>query len=114
MQTLNPKTRLRGTVGDYFGLNAREYIALGKFSNALDPIGVKTTGIGKGPFGQGCLLKLSGKAQYEVHVVGTGHALLGRVEPNGERVRLCEAGSNTQAGWERLLATLKNSEGRPL
>jgi hypothetical protein len=113
MQTINPKTRLRGTTGDYLGLTIREYIALGKFSSALDPFGVKTTGIGKGPFGVGCLLKVSGKAgQYEVHVDGTGRMFLGRVKNDGNRVRLCEGGTNTEASWERLLQVVRNSEGR--
>lgn len=71
----------------------------------------------KDPFGAGALLKMS-SAQghaYEVLVDGTGHALLGRVESGGKRIRLCEASSNTEAGLEKLLAALKNSEGgRPL
>jgi hypothetical protein len=112
LQTINPKTRLRGTVGYYFGLNAREYIALGKFSNALDPLGVKTTGIGKGPFGRGCFLKMASPShEYELHVDGTGHALLGQVK-DGRWIRLCEASSNVEAGWEKLFAALKTNEGR--
>jgi hypothetical protein len=73
---------------------------------------VKTASIGKGPFNQGCLLKLSGSNDYEVLVDGTGHLLLGRVEKNGQRVRLCASGSNTEAGWAMLLQSLRNSEGR--
>lgn len=95
------------------GLSPRDYLSLGQFANALEPIGVKTTGITKGPFNQGCLLKLSGKAgQYEVHLDGNGSITLGRMEKDGQRVRLYAGSTATEAGWDRLLAAIRNSEGR--
>jgi hypothetical protein len=92
-------------------LSPREYLSLGRFSNAADQLGIKSTGISKGPFGQGCLLKLSGKAgQYEVHLDGNGSMILGRVEQNGKRVRLCAGNSNTEADWNRLLAVIEKGK----
>jgi hypothetical protein len=54
----------------------------------------------------------SGNHDYEVLVDGTGHMLLGRVENDGKRVKLCETGTNTEAQWGMLLQALENSEGR--
>jgi hypothetical protein len=109
------KTRWHGNRAGSFGITRREYVALGKFSNAAEKLGLETTNISKGPFGRGCLLKMSsGNHDYEVLVDRTGHALLGRVEKNGKRVKLCEGGTNTEAQWSALLQTLKNSEGRLL
>jgi hypothetical protein len=73
-------------------LSPRDYLALGRFSLAADKLpGVKTTAVTKGPLGQGALLKLSSPDHdYEVLVDGAGNALLGRVEKDGKRVRLCE------------------------
>jgi hypothetical protein len=82
-------------------------------SNAADRLGLKTTGITKGPFGVGCLLKMSsGHQDYEVLVDSAG-VLLGRVGKSGQRVRLC-TGTNTETQWNTLLQTLRNSEGRML
>jgi hypothetical protein len=53
---------------------------------------------------------MSGRGNYEVDLTG-GQVLLGRVEASGKRVRICEA-SSTPAGFEKLLAALKHSEGR--
>ena len=55
------------------------------------------------------LRMMSGKTDYEV-ILNEAGLLLGRVEKDGTRIRLC-AGSNTEAQWERLLAALRNSEG---
>jgi hypothetical protein len=93
-----------------FGIGQREYLALVRFSSKAEAIGLKTTGIGKGPFGAGCLLKMS--KGYEALIDGTGNVILGRVEADGKRVRLCQGSSGIEAGWEKLLLALENSEGR--
>jgi hypothetical protein len=83
-----------------------------KFSNAADKLGLKTTSIGRGPFiGVGCCLKLSGNHNYEVLLNG-GVMLLGRIEQDGKRVKLCEGGTSIEASWEKLLQAVKESEGR--
>jgi hypothetical protein len=94
------------------GISDREYLALGKFSNAVEQqLGLKTTGIGKGPFGTGCLLQLSGSSHhYEVLVSGAG-LLLGKVQASGQRVRLAE-GADTEATWAKLLETVQREEKR--
>jgi hypothetical protein len=95
------------------GLSPRDYLGLGRLSNAADKFGVRATEITKGPFGQGALLKLSsGNNHYELLVDGNGQMLLGRVEQDGKRVRLCEGRTNTEAQWNRMLGVLKQSEGR--
>jgi hypothetical protein len=116
MQTLKgaasiaAKTRWHGPRASHFAITAGEYTALGRFSNATDKLGLKITGITKGPFGAGARLQMSGRGNYEVDLTG-GQVLLGRVEASGKRVRICEA-SSTPAGFEKLLAALKHSEGR--
>jgi hypothetical protein len=109
MQTINKQKPVAGLAR--FGISEREITALAKFSNAADKLGLKTTGIGKGPFGVGCLLKMSGKADYEVILNGAGNLLLGRVE-NGKRVKLHGGGTNTEAQWTMVLNAVKRSEGR--
>jgi hypothetical protein len=87
------------------GISPREYLSLGRFSNAADKFGLQTTAITKGPFGAGARLTMSsGSTNYELDVTN-GRIMLGKAEPNG-RVRLCEC-SSTQAGWETLLAALQ-------
>jgi hypothetical protein len=62
--------------------------------------------------GLGCRLELaSPNRSYEV-LVNNGTALLGRVEKDGRRVKLCEGGTNIEATWEKLLGALRNSKGR--
>jgi hypothetical protein len=115
MQTLNSAAiAARNTRANALGLNPRDYLGLGRFSLAADKAGLKSTGITKGPLGQGALLKLSGaEHNYEVLVDGAGNALLGRVEKDGsKRVRLCSIGTNSEAGWEKLIEALKAGEGR--
>jgi hypothetical protein len=112
MQTINPKTRLRGTVGDYFGLDTRTYVSLAKFASQVEKLGFKILAIGPGPFKAGALLKMaSPNHDYELLVDGTGRMFLGRVENDGKR-SLREGGTNTEAQWEKLLSALKNSERR--
>lgn len=119
MQTVKQKpaapaaTRYHGPrANPQLAITARELAALACFSADAGKLGVKMTDLGKGPFGVGALLKLSGKAgQYEVLVNSGQHALLSRVE-NGKRIRLCKAGTSTEASWNALLIALKNSEGR--
>jgi hypothetical protein len=95
------------------GLNPRDYLALGRLSIAAGRLGVKATALSKGPLGQGALLKLSSPDHnYEVLVDGIGQALLGRVEADGKRTRLCAGSTSIQAQWDRILAALKQSEGR--
>jgi hypothetical protein len=110
-QTIKQKpagARLHGNRVGYFGVTHREYAALARFSNAAKKLGLETTGISKGPFGVGCLLKMSsGKADYEVLLNGAGHLLVGRIE-NGQRVKLGEGGTNTEAQWTMLLRTGAN------
>ena len=72
---------------------------------------MKTTGIGKGPFGAGCLLKMSsGNRDYELLVSDSG-MLLGHLK-NGQRIRLWAGGTNTEAQWGMLLQALRNNEAR--
>jgi hypothetical protein len=105
-----PGPRWHTDRADYFAsISQREYLSLARFSLRAEAIGLKTTGIGKGPFGAGCLLKMS--RGYEALVDGTGNVILGRVEADGKRVRLWETGT-TQAGWDMLLRVLESSEGR--
>jgi hypothetical protein len=118
VQTINTpahqaKTRWHGNRAGYFGITDREYFALGRFSTAADKAGLKTVSIGRGAFGVGCCMKMSGKAaDYEVMVDGHGSMLLGKVEASGKRIRLAEGGSNIEASWAMLLTALKTSEGR--
>ena len=51
--------RRYGSKAGFFAISLREYVALARFSSKAEAIGVKTTGITKGPFGAGCLLKMS-------------------------------------------------------
>jgi hypothetical protein len=122
MQTINKQkpvapdprsgvARLYGARAGYFGITHREYFALGKFSNAADGLGLKTTGIGRGPFGVGCLLQLSSSNHHYEVLVNAGHLLLGRVEKDGKRVRLAE-GADTEASWAMLLETVEREEKR--
>jgi hypothetical protein len=93
------------------GLDPRDYLGLGRFSNAAEKLGVKATGLSKGPLGQGARLELSSSNhKYEVLVDGCGSMTLGRVEQD-RRVRLC-AGSTGTEQWNRMLDVLKASEGR--
>jgi len=91
-----------------FGLSPRDYLGLGRFSLAAEKLGVKATEITKGKFNQGAVLKLSGPDHnYEV-LVDAGNALLGRVEADGKRVRLCAAGTNSEASWGKLIHQVEN------
>jgi hypothetical protein len=64
------KTRWHGNRAGYFEISHQD-ASLARFSNAADKTGLKTTGITKGPFGVGCLLKMSsGNHYYEVLVDG--------------------------------------------
>jgi hypothetical protein len=115
METLNgvaPAIAARNNRAASFAISPRDYLSLGRFSNAADKFGLKSTGITKGPFGQGALLKLSSSNHdYEVLVDGTGQMLLGRIE-NGQRVKLYAGSTNTKAAWDKLLEALRQSEGR--
>jgi len=96
-----------------YGLSQREYFSLGKFSNDADRFGLKTVGIARGMFGTGCVLQMSGKAaDYEMVLDGRGSVLLGKVEANGQRIRLAEGGSNIEATWTMLLKTVETEEKR--
>jgi len=112
MQMLdNAAVAARNKNAAYYRVSPRDYLDLGHFSIAADKLGVKSTAITKGPFGQGALLKLtSGSNHYEVLVDGTGGMLLGKIEADGKRVRLCEGSTNTEAQWNRMLGVLKQSE----
>ena len=114
MQMLdNAAVAARNGRAQALGLNPRDYLGLGRFSLAAEKLGVKATEVSKGPLGSGCLLKLaSGNNHYEVLVDGTGGILLGRVEADGKRVRLCAAGTSSEAGWGKLVQALRTSEGR--
>jgi hypothetical protein len=120
MQTIKQKraayaarTRWHGNRVGYFGISRQEYVALAKSCNAAEKLGTETTGVGKGPFRVGCLLRLSGgNHDYELLVDGTGYMQLGRVQQNGQRVRLYAGGTNTEAPWGMLLQALRKSEGR--
>jgi hypothetical protein len=57
MQTINQKPPAPGDRVGYFGISRREFVALAKFSNAAEKIGLETTGISKGPFGGDVHLK---------------------------------------------------------
>jgi hypothetical protein len=96
----------------YFGISAREYTSLAKFSSAADKLGLKTTSIGRGMFGTGCVLQMSGNHNYEVVLDGRGSVLLGKVEASGKRIRLAEGGSNIEASWAMLLGTIETEEKR--
>jgi hypothetical protein len=103
------KTWRHGPRAPGFAITQAEYISLARFSNDAEKLDVKSTGLTKSLFGSGVCLKLAGKsAQYEVHV-RDGQLLVGKVEATGKRVRLAEA-SSTQAGWQKLLAVLKDNE----
>ena len=83
---------------------------LGKFSNDADKFGLKTTSVGKA-LGLGCRLQLSSSNHnYEVLLNG-GIALLGRIEQDGKRIKLGEAGTNIESGWNVILNAIKRSEG---
>jgi len=114
MQTLDNAASaiaVRNKNAAYYGLPPRDYLALGRFSIAAAKFGVKSTAITKGPLSQGARLELSGSNHnYEV-LVDDGQVLLGKIEA-GKRVRLCAAGTNSEAGWEKLIGALKISEGR--
>ena len=94
-----------------FGISPRAYVALAKFSNAAEKLGVKTTAITQGMFGSGCRIQLCGKADYEVLVDGAGMTL-GRVEADGRRIKLAQGSSGTEPEWAALLRALQNNEGR--
>jgi hypothetical protein len=116
MQTINKQKPVRPFAGlaaaGLHGITDREYFALGKFSNAADKLGLKTTSIGRGPLlGVGCRLQLSGNYNYEVLLNG-GIMLLGRIEKDGKRIKLCEGGTNTEAQWTLLLKTVEKEEKR--
>jgi hypothetical protein len=91
----------------HFKISTRDYLNLGKFSNAADKLGLKSTGITKGPFGSGCLLKMSGGAHTYELLLGNGSALLGRVEANGKRVRLFNGPTAAETQWDNLLEALR-------
>ena len=56
---------------------------------------------------------MSGKAaDYEMVLDGRGSVLLGKVEANGQRIRLAEGGSNIEATWTMLLKTVETEEKR--
>jgi hypothetical protein len=115
MQTLTGAATIaaRNSRAAAVGLSPRDYLSLGRLSIAAEKFGVKATGLTKGPLGQGARLELaSSNHNYEVLVNGAGNALLGRVEADGKRVRLCAAGTNSEASWEKLIRALKASEGR--
>jgi hypothetical protein len=110
----NPKTRQHGMFGKgaQFGLTERVYLALGRFAIAAEQAGIKSTAVAKTRDGY-CCLKLTGAcgSDYEVIVNGSaGSVMLGQIDRDGKRTRLAEASPNTQAGWDQLLAALKNSE----
>ena len=46
--------------GAAYGITDREHFLLSRFSNRCDEFGLKSVSIGKGPFGVGCCLKMSG------------------------------------------------------
>jgi hypothetical protein len=97
-----------------YGLPAAVYTALLRFSTqAEEAVGIKTLAINSRPRGHGCTLKLSGaQAVYEL-IIEPGAMLLGRIR-NGERTRLVEAGTGSEVQWGRVLASLRQSEGKVL
>ena len=95
----------------YYGVSPRDYLDLGHFSIAADKLGVKSTAIKKGKLSQGACLELSGNNNYEVLVDGIGQVLLGKIEADGNRVRLCVGSTGTEQ-WNRMLGVLRNAEGR--
>jgi hypothetical protein len=111
MQTINKQKPSAG-LARLHGVSEREMTSLAKFSSGAEAFGIRTTAISRGPLlGVGCRLQLSGKADYEV-LISNGQVLLGKVEANGQRIRLAEGGSNIEASWEKLLQAVRNSEGR--
>ena len=71
VQTLRQKRAAPANRGGHVGISQREYFGLAGFANAAEKLGVKTTGITKGPFNRGSLLKMSsGNHDYEVLVDG--------------------------------------------
>src|SRR5438132_14375532 len=109
VQTINAPATIaaRNNRAASFGISPRDYLSLGRFSNAANKFGVKTVSIGRGAFGVGCQLQLSSSNHnYEVRVNSTG-VLLGKIEASGKRTKLAEGSSNTEATWERLLETVK-------
>jgi hypothetical protein len=90
-----------------FAIGYQEYVSLAKFSSKAEAIGVRTTAIDRGPFKAGARLTMSsGSTNYELDV-HNGVMVLGKLESNGKRIRICEGRSGTQLEWERLFLALR-------
>jgi hypothetical protein len=111
MQTLKEKPRKWHGEPASLGISHQQYFALSRFYSQAEALGLKVTDLDRGPLGQGCILKLRGRHDYELRVDGTGFMLLGRTEKDGKRTRLYNGSTSTEAGWNRVLAALKASEG---
>jgi hypothetical protein len=91
------------------GVTDLDYYGLTRFLPRAEALGLEATSFGKGPL-NGCVLKLHGRNHdYELLVDGTGFMTLGRIQ-NSQRTRLLAASVNTEAAWDRVVATLKASE----
>jgi hypothetical protein len=105
-------TTQKPALAGHFGTSPREYLSLGQLSNSCDELSIKTVAIGRGSFGVGCCMKMSGKtADYEIMIDGHGSVILGKVE-GGKRIKLCEGGSHLQATWDAILNAVKRSESQ--
>ena len=103
-----PKSRYQGQPAQ-LGITDRDYFYLTRFLPRAEALGLEATGFNKGPL-NGCVLKLHGRNHdYELLVDGTGFMTLGRIQ-NSQRTRLLAASVNTEAAWDRVVATLKASE----
>ena len=114
MQTMklkSAKTQWYGRAG--FGLTPPTYVSMARFCNSAEALfGLKTVAIGRGRFGSGSKLTLSGgnNRKFEL-LVSNGRMLLGELKNDGTRIRLAE-GADTKADWNRLLQALEKSERR--
>ena len=110
MHTLKdkPRSRYQGQPAQ-LGIGDRDYFCLTRFLPRAEALGLEATSFGKGPL-NGCVLKLHGRSgDFELCLDGCGFMTLGRIQ-NSQRVRLLAASVNTEAAWDRVVATLKASE----